>query len=56
MLRCRNYYGAVTLLFSIRPKERREDLYNRQKEIEAIKDSISRGEWMRGLIQQTERN
>ena len=46
MLRCRNYYGAVTLLFSTRPKERREDLYDRDKEIEVIKDSISRGEWI----------
>ena len=46
MLRCRNYYGAVTLLFSTRPKERREDLYDRDKEIEIIKDSISRGEWV----------
>jgi len=46
MLRNRNYYGAVTLLFNTRPKERRDDLYDRDKEIEVIKDSISRGEWI----------
>jgi len=46
MFRCRNYSGTGTLLFSTRPKERREDLYDRDKEIEMIKDSIFRGEWI----------
>jgi len=34
------------LLFSTRPKESRRDLYDREKEIEIIKDSVSRGEWV----------
>ena len=46
MLRRRNYYCTVTLLFSTRPKERREGLYDRVEETEIIKDSISRGEWI----------
>ncbi|ARM76950.1 AAA family ATPase [Acidianus manzaensis] len=33
------------MLFSTRPKEDRKDLYDREKEIEMIKDSIFRGEW-----------
>ncbi|MCY0859848.1 MAG: ATP-binding protein [Sulfolobaceae archaeon] len=33
------------MLFSTRPKEDRKDLYDREKEIETIKDSIRRREW-----------
>lgn len=34
------------MLFSTRPKEKKQDLYNRDKEVEMIKDSISRNEWI----------
>ncbi|MBP1358337.1 MAG: ATP-binding protein [Sulfolobus sp.] len=34
------------MLFSTRPKEDRKDLYDREKEIEMIKDSINRKEWL----------
>jgi Archaeal ATPase. len=34
------------MLFDIRPKENRKDLYDREKEIEMIKDSVQRKAWM----------
>ncbi|MCH4816309.1 MAG: ATP-binding protein [Saccharolobus sp.] len=34
------------MLFNTRPKEDRKDLYDREKEIEMIKESIARGEWI----------
>jgi len=34
------------MLFSTRPKESREDLYDREREIEILKDSIRRKDWI----------
>ncbi|GAB6947752.1 hypothetical protein JCM16161A_18820 [Vulcanisaeta sp. JCM 16161] len=33
------------MLFSTRPKERREDLFDRDRELSLLEDAVVRGEW-----------